>query len=35
LESKIRAMNINKYSFKTPSWNSSRTSRIHEEIKIS
>jgi len=34
LESKIRSMNINKYSFRTASRNSSRTSRIHEGISI-
>jgi formate hydrogenlyase transcriptional activator len=35
LESKIRAMNINKYSFKSTMGNSSRTSRICEEVGIS
>jgi len=35
LESKIRAMNIDKYSFKTVSRNSSRNSRIHEHIELS
>ncbi len=35
LESKIKAMNINKYSFKTASRNSSRISRIHEELEVS
>ena len=34
LESKIRAMNINKYSFKTSSQISSRTSRICEPIEL-
>jgi len=34
LESKIRAMNIDKYSFKTVSRNSSRNSRIHEHIEL-
>jgi formate hydrogenlyase transcriptional activator len=34
LESKIKAMNINKYSFKTAGRNSSRSSRIHEELEI-
>jgi hypothetical protein len=32
LESKIRSLNINKYSFKAVSGNLPRTSRIHEEI---
>jgi formate hydrogenlyase transcriptional activator len=35
LESKIKAMNINKYSFKTDGRNSSRISRIHEELEVS
>jgi formate hydrogenlyase transcriptional activator len=35
LESKIKAMNINKYSFKTASRNLSRTSRIHDVIEVS
>jgi formate hydrogenlyase transcriptional activator len=35
LESKIRAMNINKYSFKTSSRPLSRTSRIYEPIELS
>jgi formate hydrogenlyase transcriptional activator len=34
LESKIRSMNINKYSFKTVGPSSSRTSQIYEEIKL-
>ena len=34
LESKIRAMNINKYSFKTTGGNLSRISRIHEETEL-
>jgi formate hydrogenlyase transcriptional activator len=34
LESKIRAMNINKYSFKTSVRPSSRTSRIHEPAEL-
>jgi len=34
LESKIRSMNINKYSFRMASGNSSRTSRIHEGIEL-
>jgi formate hydrogenlyase transcriptional activator len=34
LESKIRSMNINKYSFKTNSRTSSRTSQIHEPIEV-
>jgi formate hydrogenlyase transcriptional activator len=35
LESKIRAMNINKHSFKTASRSSSPISRIHEEMELS
>jgi formate hydrogenlyase transcriptional activator len=35
LESRIRSMNINKYSFKTSARTSSRTSQIHEPIEIS
>jgi formate hydrogenlyase transcriptional activator len=35
LESKIRAMHINKYGFKTTKGNSLRTSRIREEVGIS
>ena len=34
LESKIRAMNINKYSFKTSVRPSLRTSRIHEPVEL-
>jgi formate hydrogenlyase transcriptional activator len=34
LESKIRSMNINKYSFRMVGRNSSRTSRYHEEIEL-
>jgi formate hydrogenlyase transcriptional activator len=34
LESKIKSMNINKYSFKTVEQRSSRTSRNHEEIEF-
>jgi DNA-binding NtrC family response regulator len=34
LESKIRSMNINKYSFRTAGRNSSRTSRIHDGIEL-
>jgi formate hydrogenlyase transcriptional activator len=34
LESKIRSMNINKYSFRTARRNSSRRSRIHEAIGL-
>ena len=34
LESKIRSMNINKYSFRAAAKNSSRTSRIHEEVAL-
>ena len=34
LESKIKSMNIDKYSFKTASRDSLRTSRIHEEIEL-
>jgi hypothetical protein len=34
LESKIRSMNINKYSFKTSARASSRGSRIYEPVEI-
>jgi formate hydrogenlyase transcriptional activator len=34
LESKIKSMNINKYSFKTVEQSSSRTSRNHDEIQL-
>jgi len=34
LESKIKSMNIDKYSFKTSTLSSSRTSQIHEPIDL-
>jgi DNA-binding NtrC family response regulator len=34
LESKIRSMHINKYSFKTSSRRSSRSSRIYEPVEL-
>jgi len=34
LESKIKSMNINKYSFKTVEQSSSRTARDHDEIEL-